>query len=56
MPKGDTIIDILKRCPSADPSFLTEFSEEQLRAYLGRLTDVGDEPMAEIESEALIGA
>lgn len=40
MPKSDTITEIMKRNPSADPTFLSEFSANELDEYLGRLTSI----------------
>ena len=42
MPKSDTIAAIAKLSPSVDEGFLSEFSDTQLTAYLGRLEDVAD--------------
>ena len=39
MPKGDTISAIRQLNPTADPTFLSEFSVEDLQAYLDRLTE-----------------
>jgi len=41
MPKSDTIEAILKLNPTAEPQFLAEFSNEELLAYLDRLTGPG---------------
>ena len=40
MPKSDTITEIMKHNPSADPTFLSEFSANDLDEYLGRLSSL----------------
>ena len=40
MPKGDTIAEIMKLNPTADPGFLAEFSNGELSDYLGRLANL----------------
>ena len=44
MPKSDTITEIMKRNPSADPTFLSEFSANELDEYLGRLSSIDRAP------------
>lgn len=39
MPKGDTIAAIMKLNPTADPGFLSEFSNGELSDYLDRLAN-----------------
>jgi hypothetical protein len=39
-PKSQTMSAIMKLNPSVDEGFLTDFSDVQLEAYLGRLEDV----------------
>jgi len=39
MPKGDTIAEIMKLNPTADPGFLSEFSNDELSDYLDRLAN-----------------
>ena len=40
MPKSDTISAIIEINPSANPSFLAEFSNQELEEYLHRLRQV----------------
>ena len=40
MPKGDTIAEIMKLNPTADPGFLAEFSIRELSDYLRRLSNL----------------
>ncbi len=37
MPKSDTIAEILRSNPTANPTFLAEFSNQELDEYLQRL-------------------
>ena len=39
MPKGDIIAEIMKLNPTADPGFLSEFSNGELSDYLDRLAN-----------------
>ncbi len=41
-PKSDTIEEITRLNPSADPTFLAEFSAGQLSDYLGRLRSTAE--------------
>ncbi len=38
MTKGDTVLEIMRLNPSAGAEFLGQFSEDQLAAYLRRLS------------------
>lgn len=40
MPKADTIAAITKLNPSADPAFLSQFSNRELDDYLHRLSNL----------------
>ena len=52
MPKSDTITEIMKRNPSADPTFLSEFSANELDEYLGRLSSIDRAPADRVEHRA----
>lgn len=64
MPKSDTIAAIQQLNPTADPTFLAEFSVSDLQAYLKRLSVLGvDEKRAPVmtvhrslDSSALVSA
>ena len=40
MPKSDTIVEITRLNPTANPAFLVGFSNEELGKYLRRLSSV----------------